>query len=151
MTIYFEDIEEGDVTECGGRTVTKAEIIEFASKFDPQPFHVNEEAAKESMFGGIIASGWHTAALATRMIVDGWLHKVANRGGLGSDNLRWHEPVRPGDTLYARSTVLETQASESHPDSGIVTRETEVLTADDDLVMSWETTILVAKREADGD
>lgn len=147
MTIYFEDIEEGAVTECGGRTVTKAEIIDFASRFDPQPFHVNEEAATESMFGGIIASGRHTAALATRMIVDCWLGEVANEGGLGSDDLRWHQPVRPGDTLRVRMEVLEKRESESNPDSGIVRRETNVLNQNDDVVMSWETAILVAKRD----
>ncbi|MFB6169648.1 MAG: MaoC family dehydratase [Haloarculaceae archaeon] len=149
MTKYFEDIEEGEVTECGGRTVTKSEIIDFASRFDPQPFHVNEEAAAESMFGGIIASGWHTAALATRMIVDGWLGEVANEGGLGSDELRWHQPVTPGDTLRVRMEVLEKRDSESNPGSGIVRRQTEVLNQDDEVAMSWKTAIMVAKRDAE--
>ncbi len=118
---FLEDFQVGDVREFGGRTVTREEIVEFARQFDPQPFHVDEEAARRSPFGGIIASGWHTAGLAMRMIVDEFLGpESGSLGSPGADELRWVKPVRPGDTLRMRVEVLEVAPSRSKPDRGVV-------------------------------
>jgi acyl dehydratase len=116
MTLFFEDFEVGKIQEAGSRTVTRDEILEFARKFDPQPFHVDEEAARRSPFGGLIASGWHTAALCHGILVEEFLG--ADSGSMGSpgvDELRWLKPVRPGDTLTVRTEVLEVKPSRSKP------------------------------------
>lgn len=116
MTLFFEDFEVGTTRETGGRTVTREEILEFARKFDPQPFHVDEEAARQSQFGGLIASGWHTAALCHGILVEELLG--SDSGSLGSpgvDELRWLKPVRPGDTLTVRVEVLAATPSRSKP------------------------------------
>lgn len=116
MTLFFEDFEVGRSQEAGSRTITKAEIIEFARKFDPQPFHIDEEAARQSQFGGLIASGWHTAALCHGILVEEFLG--SDSGSLGSpgvDELRWLKPVRPDDTLTVRIEVLEVRPSRSKP------------------------------------
>src|SRR5690242_11639548 len=97
--LYFEDMKPGDKMELGTYTVTREEILEFANKFDPQPFHINEDAAKKSMFGGLIASGWHTASICMRLYVDAILSKSMSLGSPGVDELRWKRPVRPGDVL----------------------------------------------------
>jgi acyl dehydratase len=120
---YFEDFHEGQTIEVGKRTVTEEEIIEFATKFDPQPFHVNKEAASKSFFGGVIASGWHTCGMIMRMMVDGFLNESASMGSPGVEEIRWLKPVRPGDTLTVSSKVLETRPSSSKPDRGIVLTE----------------------------
>ncbi|WP_440763282.1 MaoC family dehydratase [Natronorubrum sp. DTA7] len=123
MTRYYEDLAVGDVYETGSYTVTKEEIVDFAEQFDPQPFHLDEEAAEESMFGELVASGLHTLCLSVRLFVTDFVQGeegVANMGGLGMDDLRWHEPVRPGDTLRVRAEVLETTPSESRSDRGYV-------------------------------
>lgn len=120
MTLYFEDFEVGQGRECGGRTVTREEILDFGRQFDPQPFHVDEEAARQSHFGGLIASGWHTAALCMRMVVDEFLEP--DSGSLGSpgvDELRWLRPVRPGDTLSVLTEVVELVPSRFKP-TGLV-------------------------------
>lgn len=116
MTLFFEDLEPGGALETGSLTVTREEILDFAWKFDPQPFHVDEEAARRSPFGGLIASGWHTAALCHKMIVEDLLG--TDSGSLGSpgvDEVRWLKPVRPGDTLKVRAEVLEAIPSRSKP------------------------------------
>ncbi len=117
---YFEDYVVGTVHEFGSVTVEEAEVIAFAQRFDPQPFHIDAMAAKQSVFGGLIASGWHTAAMMMGMIVEHYLAQSASLGSPGIDELRWLKPVRPGDTLTARVTVLETRRSRSKPDRGIV-------------------------------
>ncbi len=137
MTLYFEDFAVGDTRELGGRTVSEAEIVAFGRQFDPQPFHIDPEAASRSPFGGLIASGWHTAALAMRMVVDELL--PPGSGSLGSpgvDELRWHHPVRPGDTLRVRTEVVETVPSRSKPDRGLVKLRYRVLNQRDEEVMS---------------
>jgi acyl dehydratase len=104
----FEEVTVGEAFELpGSYEVTKEEVIEFAETYDPQPFHVDEEAAAESMFGGLVASGWHTCAMAMRLLVDGYLSESGSQGALGVDDLRWHQPVRPGDVLRVRSEVQE--------------------------------------------
>jgi acyl dehydratase len=116
MGLFFEDFEVGKTQEAGSRTVTREEILEFAKKFDPQPFHVDEEAAKRSQFGGLIASGWHTASLCHGILVEEFLGEDSgSMGSPGVDELRWLKPVRPGDTLTVRTEVLEVTPSRSKP------------------------------------
>src|SRR5579859_3157513 len=104
---YFEDFAVGHTLELGSYTITREEILAFARQFDPQPFHTDEEQAKASLYGGLIASGWHTASIFMRLLVDGLLNDTASMGSPGVDELRWLRPVRPGDTLRARFTVRE--------------------------------------------
>jgi acyl dehydratase len=127
--MYLEDFQPGDAAETPAREVTRDEIVAFAREFDPQPFHVDEQAAQRSIYGGLIASGWHTAAICMRMVVDHSLHSGRGEAGarasgsLGSpgvDELRWLKPVRPGDRLTVRIEVLEVVASRSKPDRGLV-------------------------------
>jgi len=132
---YFEDFESGHMMELQGPTLTKDEIIEFASKFDPQPFHVDEEKARHSFYHGIIASGWHTAGLCMRMICDAYLLDAASMGSSGVDELRWLKPVRPGDTLSMRMTVLETKISSTRPEMGVVRHRWDVFNQNQELVM----------------
>jgi acyl dehydratase len=138
MTIYYEDLEVGDIYETGGYTLTKDEITEFAEQFDPQPFHVNEEAAQESMFGGLIASGLHTLCLTVRLYTMEFFQgeeDVALMGGSGMDSLRFHEPVYPGDTIRVQIGIGEKTPSESRPDRGYVDFRIATFT-DDTEVMS---------------
>ena len=133
--LYFEDIEPGGVYELGTRTVTESEIVAFAREWDPQPFHTDPEAAKESVFGGLIASGWQTGAMWMRMYVDTMLGSAA-RGSPGIEELRWLAPVRPGDTLSGRLTVLEARPSATKPDRGTIRIRGEMVNQDGVTVMS---------------
>jgi acyl dehydratase len=117
---YFEDFEPGRVIEVGSRTLNEEEILAFTKQFDPQPFHVDPDAAAKSIYGGIIASGWHTCALMMRMMVDGFLSEAASMGSPGVDEIRWLRPVRAGDTLTVTSTVQDARPSASKPDRGVV-------------------------------
>ena len=112
---YFEDYVPGAVHQFGDIEVDQAEIISFAKRFDPQIFHTDPEAAKQTIYGGLIASGWHSASLMMRLFVDHYLSHVASLGSPGVDELRWLKPVRPGDTLSLRITVTETKRSRSKP------------------------------------
>jgi acyl dehydratase len=133
---YFEDFEPGHVFELGSRTVTADEIVAFARDWDPQPFHTDEEAAAASVFGGLIASGWHTGAMWMRLYVDAVLLGAASMGSPGIEELRWLAPVRPGDTLYARLTVLEAKPSERRPDRGTIRSRAEMVNQDGVTVMA---------------
>jgi acyl dehydratase len=133
---YFEDYPPGAVFEYGEIRVTEAEIIEFARRYDPQYLHVDQAAAAGGPFGGLIASGWQTAALMMRLLVDGFLPKAASLGSPGIDELRWLKPVRPGDVLHIRVTVLDATPSRSRPDRGVVRTLVAVLNQDRDVVMS---------------
>ena len=144
---YFEDYVAGSVHEFGPIGVEAAEVIAFARRFDPQPFHVDPAAAQHTMFGGLIASGWHTASLMMRLCVDHYLSQVASLGSPGVDELRWLKPVRPGDELSVRVTVLETQRSRSKPDRGIVRSLIEVLNQADEVVMSMKAVNFMLCRE----
>jgi acyl dehydratase len=115
---YFEDFNAGDVFELGEARMDEAEMVEFARKYDPQPFHVDAHAASESSFGGLIASGWHTAGVYMGLLVRGLLHDVASLGAGGLEELRWLKPVRPGDVLRGRLTILSKRASEKSPARG---------------------------------
>jgi acyl dehydratase len=117
---YFEDFEVGKTIEIGSRSVTEEEIIAFAKQFDPQPFHVDKAAAEKSIYGGIIASGWHTCGMIMRLMVDEFLLEAASLGSPGVDEVRWLKPVRGGDTLTVTSTVLEARPSTSKSDRGMV-------------------------------
>ncbi len=117
---YFEDLNDGDVFELGEMQMTEPEIVEFARRFDPQPFHLDHEAAAHSIFGGLVASGWHTGSTFMGLLVRGLLQDVASLGAGGLDELRWLKPVRPGDVLRGRYTVLSKRASTSRPERGTV-------------------------------
>lgn len=132
---YYEDYDVGDVEEFGSYTITKEEIIDFAEQFDPQPFHVDEEAAKDSHFRGLVASGWHTASLWMRMMVEYHYDESASLGSPGVEDLQWTEPVRPGDTLSVRLEVVDKRPLKSYPDRGLITTETEMFNQDGDVVL----------------
>jgi acyl dehydratase len=133
---YFEDYVTGSVHEFGPIAVEENEVLDFGKRFVPLSYHTDTEAAKKSIYGGLIASGWHTAALMMRLYTDHYLSKVANLGSPGCDELRWSKPVFPGDELSIRVTVMETRRSDSKPDRGIVQSFTEVLNQKRDVVMS---------------
>jgi acyl dehydratase len=145
---YFEDYVEGDVHRFGSIAVEADEVITFAKRFDPQTFHVDPDAAKLTPFGGLIASGWHTAALTMRMFAEHYLTHVASFGSPGLDELRWLKPVRPGDTLSVRATVLKSTPSKSKPDRGAVTSLVEVLNQLDDVVMTFKCVNIIGRRPA---
>jgi acyl dehydratase len=136
---YFEDYTPGHVYEFGTITVSEAQIIDFARQFDPQYFHIDPERAKASRFGGIVASGWHTIGLAMRLYVDHYLSHVACLASPGVDEIRWPNPVRPGDVLKIRVTILEARPSRSKPDQGIVRAKVEAINQRDELVLSMTT------------
>ena len=131
----FEDFAAGQVYELGSRTVTEEEIVDFGRQWDPQPFHVDPEAAKESVFGGLIASGWQTGAIWMRLYVDAMLGAAA-RGSPGIEELRWLAPVRPGDTLSGRLTILEATPSATKPDRGTIRIRGEMVNQDGVTVMA---------------
>ena len=126
MTTYFEDFEPGQVYELGERTVSRDEIVAFARAWDTQPFHLDERAAADGPFGGLVASGWHTTAVLMRLYVDRLLLGAASMGSPGVEELRWLQPVRPGDTLRGRVTVLETTASAKRADRGTIRARLEL-------------------------
>ena len=132
---YFEDFHVGDATEVGPVTVTEDEIVAFATQFDPQPFHIDPEAAKASPFGGLIASGWHTTALFMGMFVRAVLLDSASLGSPGVEEIRWTAPVRPGDTLTGRTTITDMQPSSTNPGRGTVFTTNEVFNQDGELVL----------------
>ena len=145
---YFEDYVQGTVHEFGTYRVTQEDIISFAKCFDPQPFHMDPDLAKESNYGGLIASGWHTGSIAMKLFVDHYLSGVASLGSPGMDELRWILPVRPGDELSIRVTVLEARRSSSKPDRGIIRSLLEVINQKGETVMSTKAFNLLACRSA---
>ena len=132
---YFEDYALGTTYECGSVSVDRVSIIDFAKEFDPQPLHVDPAAASAGPFGGLIASGWHTAGLVMRLLVENYLSAEASLGSPGLDELRWPYPVRPGDTLRVRATVVESRRSLSKPDRGIIRTLVEAANQDGRTVM----------------
>jgi len=143
---YFEDYVEGDVHRFGTIAVEADEMIAFAKRFDPQTMHTDPEAAKHTPFGGLIASGWHTAGLVMRLYVEHFLTHVASLASPGLDELRWLKPVRPGDTLSVRVTVIKTAPSKSKPDRGAVTSFVEAINQAGDIVMTFKGVNIIAKR-----
>ena len=132
---YFDDYLPGASYDCGSVNVSEDEIVSFARQFDPQPFHVDPAAAALGPFGGLIASGWHTAALVMRQLVDHYLPEEASLGSPGLDEMRWPDPVRPGDTLRVRASVVEARRSLSKPDRGIMKTAIEAVNQDGRTVM----------------
>jgi acyl dehydratase len=148
VTVYFEDLSPGDELEFGAYEVTEAEILEFAEQYDPQWFHTDSErAADESIYGSLIASGWHTGAMTMRMLVDEHFADAASFGALGVDELRWPNPTLPGETLSVHVEVLETRPSERQPDRGVVRTETTTVNEDGETKLSMEPIVLYARRE----
>jgi len=143
---YLEDYVPGSMHEFGPATIDEAEIISFGKRFVPLSYHVDPEAAKHSIYGGIIASGWHTAAVMMRLYTDHYLSKVANLGSPGCDELRWTKPVFPGDQLSIRVEVMEARRSDSKPDRGIVTSLVKVLNQKNEVVMTVKMVNLVRVR-----
>jgi acyl dehydratase len=133
---YFEDYVAGVVYEYGYTSVSEADIVAFAERFDPQPIHTDAQFADGGPFGGLIASGWHTASLAMRLVVDHYVSRVASLASPGVDELRWPTPMRPGDSLRLRTTILETRRSRSKPDRGLVRTRAELLNQHDQIVLS---------------
>jgi acyl dehydratase len=144
---YLDDYVKGAVYEFGEIEVKEAEIISFAKQFDPQLFHIDPEAAKETIHGGLIASGWHTAAMSMRLYVEHYLPGAASLGSPGLDELRWTKAVRPGDVLSLRVTVDDVRPSRSKPDRGVLFSSTQVLNQEGELVMSMKAINLVLYRE----
>lgn len=144
--IYFEDVQVGETQRFGRYEVTREEIIEYARQFDPQPFHMDEAAAKASMFGGLIASGWHTGAMLIRMINDHAIPGAATTGALGFDDLKWLKPVRPGDVLSVETRVIDKIESRSRPDIGVVRIESQVLDQRAEVKMSLISLVLYRRR-----
>lgn len=145
---YYEDIEVGSVHELGSTSVSREEIVEFAERYDPQPFHVDEDAAADSIYGGLIASGWQTAGLVMRLLVEEHLNDHASMGARGVDELRWRRPVRPGDTLAARLEILDKRLSESRPRLGHVDSRVTAENGDGEEVISWVGLGLYERRSA---
>jgi|SRR5687767_1400330 acyl dehydratase len=143
---YFEDYVAGSVHEFGRIRVDEEEVLEFGRRYVPLSYHRDKEAAKSSIYGGVIASGWHTAALMMRLYTENYLSKVANLGSPGGDELRWDKPVFPGDELSVRATVMEARRSESRPDRGIVRTFIEVLNQKREVVMSLKMVNFVKRR-----
>jgi len=142
---YFEDVQVGETTRFGRYEVTRDEIVEYARQFDPQPFHLDEAAARASIFGGLIASGWHTGAMLMRMVCDSMIPGAATSGAMGFDDLKWLEPVRPGDVLSVESVVREKLESR-RPDRGTVKIESRVRNQRGEVVMSLVSLVIFLRR-----
>jgi acyl dehydratase len=143
--LYFEDFAVGRIFECGSYAVTKEEILDFAREFDPQPHHLDEEAAKHSMLGGLAASGWQVCAMTMRMFADRMLPLMAARGGSGSREARWMKPVRPGDILRVEAAVVDTRQSRSRADVGHVEFECRVFNRKEQVAVVFMTPIVAAR------
>ncbi len=147
-TRYFEDYVPGAVHTAGAIAVTESEIVEFARRYDPQPMHIDPDAAARGRFGGLIASGWHTGAMMMRLFADNFLSSASSLASPGLDELRWHLPVRPGDTLSLRVTIIEARPSRKNPEQGVVRSLVEVLNQNGAVVMSLQPISLVRRRPA---
>lgn len=148
MTIFYEDLEVGQVEAFGEYEVTEDELLEFAEQYDPQWFHVDKERAEaESMYGGLITSGWHTASMTMRMLVDEHFSQAASLGAKGLRDLRWRRPVKPGDMLSVRVEILEKEVEQ--PNRGLVVSETQTLNQDDEVVLTMVSEVMYARRDVE--
>lgn len=138
VSLYWEDLQPGSVRDLGATSVDAAQIKEFAGQYDPQPFHLDEEAGRRSLFGGLCASGWQTAALAMRLTVDNMLRHSSSQGSPGLESLKWLKPVYPGDRLNLRHTILESRPLKSRPDVGLVRSRWEMFNQHGDKVLEME-------------
>jgi acyl dehydratase len=144
--LYLEDLAAGQVFRSSQIRVGEEQIKAFAQEFDPQPYHLDEEAARKSVFGQLVASGWHTAALTMRLLVESEFRPAGGILGLGFDALSWPRPVRPGDELHTRSEVLEVRPSKSRPERGLVRVRTTTLNQDGEAVQIYTANLLVPRR-----
>ena len=144
--LHFEDFSPGAFEVPGSVTVTKEAIVAFAREFDAQPFHTDEEAAKRTFAGGLIASGWHTCGLLMRLVADGFINDSSSMGAPGVEELKWLKPVRPGDTLRVRCTVLESKASRSRPEMGLVRIHYELVNQKDEVVLTQRNWAMLGRR-----
>lgn len=145
-TLYLEDFAAGQTFGSGRLRIDKERIKSFAAEFDPQPFHLDEDAARNSLFGGLAASGWHTAAFTMRLLVDSELKPAGGLIGLGFDELRWPRPVRPDDELRIQSKVLEVRPSKSRPDQGLIKVRTTTLNQHGEPVQVFVANLVVLRR-----
>ena len=146
---YFEDYAVGQVFNSGRLRVDKEAIVAFAREYDPQPYHVDEEAARNSVFGGLVASGWHTAALTMRLLVDSEFRPAGGILGVGFDELSWPRPVRPGDELHVRVDVLEILPSKSRPERGLIRARNTTLNHSEEAVQIFTAKLIVPRRPAE--
>lgn len=149
MSWYFEDFFPGQEIALGSRTVSEEEIIAFATQFDPQPFHIDHQAAAASPYGGVIASGWHTCSMMMRMVVDGMMASASSMGSPGLDKVRWLLPVRAGDTLTVNYLTTAVKASTSRPDRGVVWSTWQAVNQDGQLVCTIEGMGMFGRRPAE--
>ena len=149
--IFYEDLEIGMTRKFGGYEVTREEVIEFASKYDPQPFHLSDEAAAQTHFGKISASGWHTCSMTMRMMVDNMMNeKSAGLGSPGIDQLRWIKPVYPGDTLRCETEIIEKRRSASRPELGIFKSRIRTFNQKGEMVLEMVSNALMRTRDPEG-
>jgi acyl dehydratase len=146
--LFWEDFVEGSLAEYGPRLVTREEIVAFAAEFDPQPMHLDEDAARATMLAGLAASGWHTCVLVNRLLVDGLMSKAHSMGAPGVDEVKWLRPVRPGDRLAIHATVLEKRASRSRPEMGFVSFQFDLRNQAGESVMTLTCPLMVARRSS---
>jgi acyl dehydratase len=143
---YWEDFTPGQVIEYGPRRITREEIVAYAAEFDPQPFHLDEAAARATMLGGLCASGWHSCCILIRMSAEGFVLNSSSMGAPGVDEVRWLAPIRPGDDLTLRATILSTRVSNSRPDMGFVNVLLELFNASGARVMSLKAPLMFGRR-----
>jgi acyl dehydratase len=146
--LHYEDFPVGEVVEFGDRLVTADEIVAFAKDWDPQPFHLDAEAAKNSQIGELIASGWHSGAMLIRMMCDAYLLESASEGAPGIDEIRWLKPVRPGDRLRARRTTVSARPSRSRPQIGVIEFHHELSNQNGETVLTMRGPSFIRRREA---
>ncbi|MDH3235323.1 MAG: MaoC family dehydratase [Alphaproteobacteria bacterium] len=146
---YYEDFTVGEEVFTAGVTLTEDAIIDFASRYDPQPFHIDKEAAAASHFGGIVASSWHTQILAFRQVIASGFLGNASMGSPGCDELRFHSPVRPGDTVRTRLEVLDKRTSRTRDDRGYVTVQFDIQNQNGDIVIAWRGIQIIGRRPKD--
>jgi len=147
-TLTFEDFKPGHFGTFGPRHVSREEILSFAAEFDPQPMHLDEEAAKKSMLRGLSGSGWHLGSLMMRMLFDGFIGRTASLGSPGVNEMRWVAPLRPGDDLTLDVDVVEARVSKSRPETGIVTFKSTIRNARGEMLCEMEAPIMISRRDA---
>jgi acyl dehydratase len=145
---YLEDFEVGQTFGSGRLPIDRERTLAFAAEFDPQPFHLDEAAARRSIFGGLTASGWHTAALTMRLLVESELEPAGGLIGAGFDECRWPRPVRPGDELRVECEVIEVRPSKSRPQQGLIKLRTTTLNQDGEVVLTYVASLVVLRRES---
>lgn len=146
--IYFEDLNEGDNYSLGPIFVSKKEILEFANKYDPQVFHIDEKKAKESLFGGLCASGWHTCSLYMKMLCDGFIKNLASLGSPGMNQIRWIKPLFPNQNITGKVTIISKTPSRSKPNIGSLITDSEVYNNKKEIIMTLQSISIVKKKNS---